>query len=179
MNVVKCIRIAATCCLLLALLCGVSTAAEGQKFVCKVSSSNSADFPPYRAFDEMVAYLTERSGGRISVIKYDDSQLGSQVEVLEALQMGVVQMTMPLTADLAGFDQRIQVLDLPFLFTDFESVRKALHGELGKRFDAIFDKQSFKCMGYNPTGIRSITNNKRAIYPRRWKFPCGSFTPPS
>lgn len=132
-------------------------------YECKVSSSNSATYPPYRAFTEMIAYLDKNTNGRIKIVKYDDSQLGSQVEALEAMQMGMVQMTMPLTSDLAGFDKRIQVLDLPFLFKDFKSVRKALDGELGKKLDAIYKQQGFLCMAYNPSGIRSVTNNKRPI----------------
>lgn len=145
------IAVAASCCF------------AADKFTCKVSSANSANFPPYRAFDEVIAFLSEKSGGRIEMIKYDDGQLGDQIEVLEAIQMGMIQMTMPYTSDLAGFDQRFQVLDLPFLFTDYKTARKALEGPLGKKFDEMYEAQGFLAFGYNPGGIRSVMNSKRPI----------------
>lgn len=147
--------------ILVALLASCGLAAD--KFVCKVSSANSASFPPYRAFDEVIEFLREKSGGRIEMIKYDDGQLGDQIEVLESIQMGMIQMTMPYTSDLAGFDQRFQVLDLPFLFTDYPTARKALEGPLGKKFDELYKEQGFLAFGYNPGGIRSVTNGKRPV----------------
>lgn len=155
--------IIAIVCLLLA-LCGSFAFAAEQKYVCKVSSANTADFPPYRAFKEVIEYLKTESNGRIEMVVYPDNQLGDQLEVLEAIQMGMIQMTMPFTSDLASFDPRVQVLDLPFLFTDYPSLREALRGPLGQKLENIYEEQGFKSFGYNLGGIRSVTNSKRPIF---------------
>jgi len=65
---------------------------------------------------------------------------------------------------LAGFDPRFQALDLPFLFSDYKKLRKALEGPLGKKFEDLYEANGFKGFGYNPGGIRSVTNSKRPIY---------------
>lgn len=144
-------------------LAGIALSAE-QQFVCKVSTANSADFPPYRALTEVAEFLKAKSNGRMEIVVYPDNQLGDQIEVLEAMQMGMVQMTLPFTSDLASFDQRVQVLDLPFLFTDYPSLREALRGPLGQKLEEIYDEQEFKSFGYNLGGIRSVTNSKRPIH---------------
>ncbi len=141
---------------------GMALGAEEYQF--KISSAMSSNFPPQKALEEFVEYLNTNSGGRIKASKYTDGQLGGILEILEAVQMGVVQMAMPVTSDLAGYSKKIQVLDLPFLFKDFNSMRKALDGPLGEEMEKIYEEQGFKCFGYTPNGTRHITNSKRPIY---------------
>ncbi len=146
------------------LLCSCTMAFPAQTYEFKISSAMSSSFPPQQALVDFTKYLNEKSNGRIHATRYTDGQLGGVLETLEAIQMGVVQMSLPTTSDLAGFDKKIQVLDLPFLFKDYKSMMSALRGPLGKEMDKIFESQGFKCFGYNPKGGRHISNNKRAIY---------------
>jgi tripartite ATP-independent transporter DctP family solute receptor len=141
-----------------------TTCFAAQTYQFKISSAMSSNFPPQKSLVEFVDYLNKNSKGRIVASKYSDGQLGGILETLEALQMGVVQMVMPVTSDLAGYSKKIQVLDLPFLFKDFNSMRKALDGPLGKEMDKIYESQGFKCFGYAPNGTRHISNSKRPIY---------------
>ncbi len=147
---------------ILLVFASVAFAAEPYQF--KISSAMSSNFPPQKALEEFQKYVNEKSGGRIQVSRYTDGQLGGILETLEAIQMGVVQMAMPVTSDLAGFSKRIQVLDLPFLFKDFTSMRAALKGPLGVEIEKLYDAQGFKCFGYVPNGTRHISNSKRPIH---------------
>lgn len=143
------------------LIAGTAFGAEEYQF--KISSAMSSNFPPQKALEDFVKYSNTNSNGRIKASRYTDGQLGGILETLEAIQMGVVQMAMPVTSDLAGYSKKIQVLDLPFLFKDFNSMRKALDGPLGKEMEKIYESQGFKCFGYVPNGTRHISNSKRSI----------------
>lgn len=147
--------------LVLVLSSGAAFAAE---FVLKAASVQSDSYPPQKAFFEFKEYVEKNSRGRIEVVKYADSQLGNTNETIEALQMGVVQMTFPALADLAMLDKRLQVMDLPFLFPDYATAHKALHGDLGKKIQPILDGLGFRAKWFTSNGVRSVSNNKKPIY---------------
>lgn len=140
--------------------CTVAAAAE---FTLKAASLNSDEFPPQKAFFDFKDYVEKESGGRIAVVKYSDGQLGNINECMEAIQMGVIQMTFPVITDIAAFDKRLLVVDLPFLFPDFPTAFAALHGELGEKIEPIMNKLGFKVCGYFSNGSRSISNNRGPI----------------
>ena len=57
--------------------------------------------------------VEELSKGKIKVELYPNAQLGGDRELCEGVQMGTIQMALPASSALAGFDKRVQVLDLP------------------------------------------------------------------
>lgn len=81
--------------------------------------------------------VESKSGGRIKVELYPNAQLGGDRELIESVQLGTIQMAIPATSALAGFEKRFQVFDLPFLFKSKKAAYKALDGELGKKIDAL------------------------------------------
>jgi tripartite ATP-independent transporter DctP family solute receptor len=148
----------------LALLMVFSTGAMAAEFVLKAASLNSDNFPPQKAFNDFKVYVEKESKGRIEVKKYSDGQLGNINEAMEAVQMGVVQMSFPVITDLAAFDKRLLVVDLPFLFPDFKTAFRALHGDLGKKLEPVIEGLGFKPCGYMSNGTRSISNNRNPIF---------------
>jgi len=146
--------------LVLFFFAGKASAAE---YILKAASLNSDSFPPQKAFFDFKAYVEQHSKGRIEVAKYSDGQLGNINEAMEAVQMGIIQMTFPVLTDLATFDKRLQVVDLPFLFPDFPTASKVLHGELGEKIEPMLARLGFRSCGYFSNGSRSISNNRKPI----------------
>lgn len=108
--------------------------------------------------------IEEKSGGRISVELYPNAQLGGDRELIESVQLGTVQVAIPATSALAGFDKRFQVFDLPFLFKSKETAFKALDGELGKTVDELLKPLGMRNLGYGENGYRHITNSRGPIH---------------
>ena len=104
--------------------------------------------------------IEEKSGGRISVELYPNAQLGGDRELIESVQLGTVQVAIPATSALAGFDKRFQVFDLPFLFKSKETAFKALDGELGHKVDELLKPLGMRNLGYGENGYRHITNSR-------------------
>lgn len=111
-----------------------------------------------------VPYIEEKSEGRIKVELYPNAQLGGDRELSESVQMGTIQIALPATSALAGFDKRFQVLDLPFLFTTREAAFEALDGELGEKLNSLLPAKGFIGLGYYENGFRHVTNNKKPIH---------------
>jgi tripartite ATP-independent transporter DctP family solute receptor len=139
-------------------------AAEAPEYTIKVGSIVSdthADMIAMR--DVFVPQVEKESKGRIKVELYPNSQLGGDRELSESVQLGTVQIAIPASSAMAGFDNRIQVLDLPYLFTSRETAFEALDGEIGKKIDEYLLQKGFWNLGYQENGMRHVTNSKHPI----------------
>ena len=90
---------------------GAASAAPEYKI--KVAYISSESHPTAQAMTGFAKDVDSASKGRIKVELYPNGQLGSDRELCEGVQMGTIQMVVSSTSALAGFDKRIQVLDLP------------------------------------------------------------------
>jgi tripartite ATP-independent transporter DctP family solute receptor len=146
---------------LTAVFCSVAPAAE---YTIRVGSINSEAHPDIVAMKEVFAPRVEKeSGGKIKVELYPNGQLGGDREMSESVQMGTLQIAIPASSPLAGFDKRIQVLDLPYLFTSREAAFEALDGELGNKLNDYIAEKGFMNLGYQENGMRHVTNNKGPV----------------
>lgn len=146
------------------LVFGVPAFAASPKYTIRVGVVVSEAHPDMIAMNKVFKpMIEEKSGGQIKVELYPNAQLGSDRELTEAVQMGTLTMAIPASAGLGGFDKRIQVLDMPYLFTSREAAFKALDGELGQKIDEYLLKKGFWNLGYQENGMRHVTNNKQPI----------------
>ncbi|MDR1874942.1 MAG: TRAP transporter substrate-binding protein [Synergistaceae bacterium] len=151
----------AVCLVLCATALPVSAAVEYTIRVGSIVSDTHPDMVVMKS--TFVPYVEEKSGGRIRVELHPNGELGGDRELTESVQMGTLQIALPATSVLAGFDRRFQVLDLPFLFTTREAAFEALDGELGAKLNALLPAKGFGCLGYIENGFRHITNSKKPI----------------
>ncbi len=126
-----------------------------------IVSETHADMITMR--DVFKSQVEKESNGRIVVELYPNAQLGGDREMTEAVQMGTLHMAIPASSAMAGFDKRIQVLDLPYLFTSRETAFEALDGELGQKLDEYLKAKGFWNLGYQENGMRHVTNSKLPI----------------
>jgi tripartite ATP-independent transporter DctP family solute receptor len=147
-----------------AALCAGSALAADPQYVMKVGyivPETQSDHIIMR--DVFKKDVEAKSGGRIKVELYPNAQLGGDRELTESVQLGTIQMAIPATSALAGFDKRFQVFDLPFLFKSKQAAYKALDGELGRKLDALLPAMGMVNLGYGENGFRHITNNRGPI----------------
>ena len=140
---------------------GAASAAPEYKI--KVAYISSESHPTAQAMTGFAKDVDSASKGRIKVELYPNGQLGSDRELCEGVQMGTIQMVVSSTSALAGFDKRIQVLDLPYIFTTRKAAFDAVDGELGKKLNSYLEKKGFLVLGYQENGFRHVTNSKRPI----------------
>lgn len=116
------------------------------------------------ARDYFKKYVEEKSGGRVVVDLYPNGVLGGDRQVIEAVQLGTVQMTIPAAAVLSGFEPKFQVLDFPYLFKDKQSAYRALDGELGQKLNSMLIPLGMRNLVFGENGFRHITNSKNPIF---------------
>lgn len=145
----------------IALMAGAAFA--DAEYTIKVGYIGSESHPTMQAMKTFGDNVAKGSGGKIKVELYPNAQLGGDRELCEGVQMGTIQMAIPSSSVLAGFDKRIQVLDLPYLFTTREAAFEAVDGELGAKLNEFLAKKGFYVIGYIENGFRHVTNSKLPI----------------
>lgn len=88
---------------------------------------------------DLIEETAAKSGNTIAIKNFTGGQLGQQLELLEGLGMGTVDLTLVDTGMLANYDPAIGILDLAYEFTDIDQARKALAAGLEQ---AISDRVS-------------------------------------
>jgi len=113
-----------------------------------------------RKYAELVA---QRTGNRVKIDIYPATQLGSERDLVEGLQLGTVDLVVTSTGPLGGFVPRMFVVDLPFLFRDKAHAYKVLDGPIGKSLLEPFVAKGIMGLAFWENGFRNITNNVRPI----------------
>jgi len=113
-----------------------------------------------RKYAELVA---QRTGNKVKIDIYPATQLGSERDLVEGLQLGTVDLCVTSTGPLGGFVPQIFVVDLPFLFRDKAHAYKVLDGPIGKSLLDAFTDKGIIGMAFWENGFRHITNNVRPI----------------
>jgi tripartite ATP-independent transporter DctP family solute receptor len=102
---------------------------------------------------------------RLTVKLFPQGTLGSEREVYEGMQLGSgAACTVTGTAILNNFDQRIGVLDLPYLWKDYDHVHRVMDGEVGRDLAAGLEKQGLVLLAWiDGWGFRNMITTQKAV----------------
>jgi tripartite ATP-independent transporter DctP family solute receptor len=103
------------------------------------------------------------SNGQLEVEIYPNSQLGSEREILELIQIGSLHMTKVSAATLENFAPKSKVLGLPYLFKNRAHAFRVLDGEIGQNLLEDSQRYRLKGLGYYDAGYRSFYTKERPV----------------
>ncbi|MDO4269141.1 MAG: TRAP transporter substrate-binding protein DctP, partial [Eubacteriales bacterium] len=108
--------------------------------------------------------LEELAGDRFDITIYPNAQLGGEREMAEGVKIGSIELAV-VTSDgaLPSFVPEMQVLAIPYLFSDKAEAYYALDNYLQEELQPKFEEQGFKHLAFCELGFRHFTNNKREI----------------
>ena len=144
------------------------TAATGEfepmtwKFACSATETS----PWVDGAKEFARIVGEQTGGAITVQYYPADQLtaGNQTDGIQALMDGTTELSMHSNLIWSSFDQRFNVVSLPFLFDSVEEADAALDGAGGQALGEILESEyNVHLLGIAENGFRHITNSKHAV----------------
>lgn len=159
------------CCSLLmiqAIGCGPASeqGPQLQNKVIKLSHSHPADFSSeiHTAAWIFQQWVNDHSA-TLRVKIYSANQLGEEREVYEGMQLGSgASCAITGTAILNNFAEKVGVLDLPFLWADYEHVHQVLDGEVGKMLAGELDKVGLKVLVWMDSwGARNVVTASRPV----------------
>jgi tripartite ATP-independent transporter DctP family solute receptor len=115
------------------------------------------------AIDTLAKEVEKRTNGRYKIKTFYSGALGAERESVEAVQLGTQELTFTSTGPIPNFVPEVKVLDIPFLFRDYDHARAVLDGPIGQDMLKKFDSKGMKALAWGENGFRHMTNNKRPI----------------
>ena len=119
--------------------------------------------PVHKGLEVLADEVDKQSGGKMNIKLFPDSQLGSEREVVELLQIGSIAMTKVNAAVMANFSPKYEVLGVPYLFRDRDHLFKVLEGPIGKEILESSSKYLLKGLCYYDAGSRSFYTKEKPI----------------
>lgn len=140
-----------------------ATGGEQEKYVIRAGIGLNDQHPQFKGLEVFKEYVEKESNGRIEVQLFHSSQLGDDIQMMEALQLGSQEMTCPSTAPITSIDKRFMAFDLPFLFPSPEIADAILDGPIGQGLLDGLQEHGLIGLAYWENGYRHLTNNKVAV----------------
>ena len=131
--------------------------------VIKMGHALDTEHPVHKAMLFMAARLKEKSGGKVILRIYPGEQLGSEREMIEQVQMGLLDMTKVSTSPLESFIPSMSVFSVPYLFRDSEHLWKVLDGPVGKKLLQAGEEKGLIGLCYYDAGSRSFYTKDKPI----------------
>lgn len=141
-----------------------SAAQKQETIVFKLGHVAAATNPWQLAGKRFADIVAEKTGGKIKVEVYSDSQLGGEKDMAEGIQMGTVDMAILGTGTLGKLEPKMDVFGLPYLFRDRDHLLKVLNGPVGKGvLDDMVKDTGIRGLAYWERDPRHLTNSKRPV----------------
>ncbi len=153
-----------------ALIGGFSRPAKAAPVKLRLATPFNTDpkLSPTKVFyDKFSECLKRNCDDQIVIELFPDSQLGSDADLISQLKFGSVDMMMAGFAIWATVLPEIGVLDLGYVFQDFNHFARALDGTVGKAIEAsIGEKSGIMVLGWSQSfGARNILTKKLVTVP--------------
>jgi len=144
-----------------ALAAGLAAApVAAQEMTLKLGHLANEDNPWHKAsvkFGEELAALTD---GRIVVEVYPNESLGKEIDLINGMQLGTVDMTIT-GESLQNWAPMAALLAVPYAYTSIEHMDEVASGEIGDRIEAqIIERARIRPIAYFARGPRDLTSNR-------------------
>ncbi len=148
--------------LALMLLVGLPAFASAQT-VLRFAHTISTEDTMHLAVVELGKKVAQRTGNAVRIEVFPSGQLGNDTKILESVKLGAVDLVMTGNPFFSSFAPEMNVLDLPYLFRDYEHAYKVVDGPIGAELLRAVERNGMKGIGSLEIGFRNVTNSKRPV----------------
>ena len=136
---------------------------QGEVTVLRLGHTLDTQHSVHKAMEYLGERLDYYSDGTMSVVIYPSSQLGTEREMVELLQIGSLAMTKVSASPLEGFAPEMKIFSIPYIFRDNEHFWRVLNCDLGDELLSGVGDFRLKGLGYYDAGSRSFYTNDKPI----------------
>ncbi|WP_386689044.1 MULTISPECIES: TRAP transporter substrate-binding protein [unclassified Lonepinella] len=113
-----------------------------------------------KKFDEL---LKEKTKGEIKLKLFPDSTLGNSQTMIAGVRGGTIDIEMSGSPNFTGLVEKLNVIDIPFIFKDRTHAFKVLDGEIGQGLLKDLEAQGIKGLAFWDVGFRAFSNSKHTV----------------
>lgn len=149
--------------LILAGILACTQIANAQTIKLRMAHSGAEAETQHLAALEFAKQVKTRSNGQIEIQVYAGSALGNDNTAIAGVRGGTIDLATSGTPYYTGMVGRMNVLDLPYMFTSAEHAYKVLDSAIGRSLLDELEVHNLKGLAYWEVGFRSLTNSKRPV----------------
>ncbi|MCW8863282.1 MAG: TRAP transporter substrate-binding protein [Colwellia sp.] len=138
-------------------MCSLTFVANAAPIEIKFSHVVAENTPKGQMALKFKDLVDEKLPGKVTVKVFPNSQLFGDNKVLEAMQLGDVQMAAPSLSKFKKYTKKLQIFDLPFLFTDIDSVERFQKSAVGIRLLRSMERKGLIGLGYLHNGMKQLS----------------------
>lgn len=127
----------------------------------RVAHASGSDSLINQAMLRFAAEVEEKTQGQLKVKVYPDGQLGDEGPIADAVGMGSIDIG--LGGVVEPIDPRLNVVTLPFLFSDAANVYAFFKTDTGKEVLGFGQDHGYKVLAPLDSGFRQFANSKKPI----------------
>lgn len=118
----------------------------------------------YKAANIMAEYIKNKTDGKLDVKLYTDSQLGDDLETMEQMTAGTIDLGYVNYGRYNVFMPELTLLQYPYVFKDFEHIKRFSNTEYfnGKK-EEILNKYKWRPLSLAYGGSRNTTTTEKII----------------
>lgn len=132
---------------------------QAAKYEIKFGHDHKETSPHHKAALWVKEKLERESNGEIAVTIFPSQMLGTGIQMVEMLQAGAIQLLAVPTSNVQVIQPGLQVLGLPFLFPDQETLYEKLGGDLGKALFTPLEEKNIIGLTFWESGFKCFTSN--------------------
>lgn len=114
------------------------------------------DDPNHVSAVEFADGVAAETGSEVTVEIIPNSQLGGEVDVVEGILLGTIDISAPGCAVLANWVSEMNALNMPFAFSDWDHYTATLDGPLFDAMVAAAAAKNIRILGFMTSGVRHI-----------------------
>ena len=120
--------------------------------------------PQVQMAERIAKEVKEKSGGRIDIQTFPNSQLGSGKDMIEAVASGALQLTTDGAGQLGAFLPQISLIEAPYLWRNAAHLAKAAGTALyAKMNEELVAKRGMRMLNITYYGKRHLTTGSKAV----------------
>ncbi len=147
-------------------LFGAPAAVADEPITIKFSHVVAENTPKGQGALKFKELAEERLKGRVEVEVFPNSQLYGDNKVLEALLLGDVHLAAPSLSKFKRYTKKLQLFDLPFLFTDISAVDRFQKSAAGRELLGATTARGLLGLGYWHNGMKQLSANRPLKLPQ-------------
>ncbi len=149
-------------------LFGCSGTASGKdvvvpEFVLTYAENQPEHYPTSQGAYRFAELVKERTGGRVIIQVNTGGVMGAEQSVVEQLQFGGLDFARVSLSSLGDQIPKLNVLQMPYLYTSSEHMWKVLEGEIGDEFLNAFEGSNLIALSWYDAGARCFYSSEKAI----------------
>ena len=135
-------------------------AASAQPIVVKFSHVVAEKTPKGQGALKFKELAEKKLPGKVEVQVFPSSQLFGDAKELEALLLGDVQLIAPSLSKFDRYTKKLQVFDLPFMFSSTETLDKFQSSKEGQELLTSMKSKGLLGLAYWHNGMKQLSTNK-------------------